>query len=1171
MTSPQWRRVDELLDQAMELPTAERAAFLDRECDGDNALRREVESLLAAHDQASGYFDSQPAAIADDLIRDRQAEALVGHAIGPYRIVREIGRGGMGVVYLAERTDDQYRRQVAVKLLWPGLLNTEIIRRFRRERQILANLDHPNVAKLFDGGTTEEGWPYFVMEYVAGQPITEYCNARRLSVAGRLRLFQQVCAAVQYAHQTLIIHRDLKPGNILVTEDGTAKLLDFGIAKLLDPVRQGITAQPTTNALMMTPDYASPEQMRGEPITTASDVYSLGILLYELLTGGHPYQIKDRSLPELVRVVCEQEPEAPSQRVGQFDKLPHGFGDTKPERLRAQLRGDLDQITQTAIQKDANIRYRSVEQLSEDLRRHLEGLPITARKASLAYRTEKFVRRNSVGVSAAALIFLTLLGGIVATARQASIAQRERGRAEQQASEAGRQKAFAETQAAEALRQKTLAETKSNEAEENSARAEEQQRLAEQQRLLAEEQRTLALDQAERNRRLLYAAQMNLAGQAWDDNNLGRTEELVNLHRQVGTQVSDQDLRGFEWYYLWRLLNGNGWLLKMDNEEQQIWDAAFSPDGKRLAAATDAGMVFLWDTTTGTRLDVLKGHTRHVRHLAFSPDGQTLASASADFTTRLWEIPAGREKLVLKGHTNWVTTVAYSPDGMRLATGSRDGTWRLWDVATGRELMAVQSQSPWVNALAFSSDGKVLATGLASAPSIKLWDAMTGRPVAILEGQGSIWSVAFSPDGKWLVTGSKDRTVKVWDVKNGREIATLRGHAGEVRTVAFSPDSQIVASGADDRIVKFWNVRSGVEFAQLKGHNSEIFAVAFSTDGNRMLSGDTDGIVKVWDVAKATEFSLFKPGISSAQSGLTAKTGQERIFALAFSPDGKNLVTGGNGARLWEVATGREQAVFKSHDTQVMAVAFAPDGKTIATGGADRKVKLWDRASARELLTFSGHDGPLTAVAFTVDSQRIISGNHQSINAGIRVWETATGRELLLVKGTVRAAALSTNGRYIAVSMIYPKRETKLLDIGTGRELENFNIPTNALSLAFSPNGKILALGYEHSSIKLLEVTTGRQLASLTGHASFVGSVVFSPDGRRMATGGAEGLVRLWDVENGVELVTFRGHTDQVTSVAFSPNGQILASASLDGTVRFWRAATKEEVAARGRQSAARN
>jgi len=1093
MTSPDWQRVDELLDAVMELPPQERTGFLDRECNGDTTLRREVESLLASHDQASGFFDSPPAAIADDLIRDRQAEALVGHAIGPYRIVREIGRGGMGVVYLAERTDDQYRRQVAIKLLWPGLHNTEIVRRFRRERQILANLDHPQVAKLFDGGTTEEGWPYFVMEYVAGQPITEYFNTRGLGVAERLRLFQQVCAAVQYAHQTLVIHRDLKPGNILVTENGTAKLLDFGIAKLLDPARHDITAQPTTNALMMTPDYASPEQMRGEPITTASDVYSLGILLYELLTGGHPYQIKDRSLPELVRVVCEQEPEAPSQRVGQSGKLPHGLGETKPERLRAQLRGDLDQITQTAIQKDANIRYRSVEQLSEDLRRHLEGLPIMARKASLAYRSEKFVRRNRLGVLAGALVFLTLLGGIVATAWQARVAN----------------------------------------------------------------------EQARANRRLAYTGQMALATQAWEMANIERMRTLVESYLP---RDGEEDLRGFEWYYLWRLYHHTGELFSR-RHPKEVWAVAFAPDGTQFATACDDGKVRLWDAATGAQRAELSGHQQYVWAVVFSPDGRMLATGSGDKTAKLWDVASGRELATLTGHTNRVSAVAFAPDSKRLATGSRDGTVRLWEVATGQERMTIRTGATWVNALAFAPDGKKLVIGrggaMAFAPdgkklvvgrngviAVQLYDAITGHEIANGTSGSQPWAVAFAPDGKTFATGDGSSRVKLWDAATGRELATLGGHTGEVRSVAFSPDGQTLASASDDRTVKLWDIAVRREVAALKGHLSAVFAVAFAPDGKRMVTGSADRAANLWELATAAEHNVFH---ASVDKGLT----------VALSLDGKKLLTRLSPVKaplVWDAITLQELVAFKKHDFWYAGVAFSPNGQQVAASNHDKTARLFDAATGQELVTFNGHADRVTAVVFSPDGQRLATGSYDKT---VRMWDAATGRELMRLGGHENrcdALAFSPDGKRLATGSY--DTTAKLWDAATGQELATFKGHANPiLTIAFSPDGTTLATGSADSLVKLWQVGRGgREYITIQGHAGHVMTLAYSPDGKRLATGGSEGLVRLWDVANGQELIALRGHAGSVNSVAFSADGTLLVSSGGDGFVRLWRAATKQEV-----------
>jgi len=435
-----WQQVLEVLDIAIALAAPERSSYLDTTCAGDPELRREVESLLLSHEQAGRVFLMEPAVDLTVAPSTDGKQARVGRRIGVYQIVEEIGRGGMGEVYRAFRADGQYDQQVAIKLVRAGLDTSSILERFRNERQILASLDHPNIARLLDGGTTEEGIPYLVMELIAGTPIDQYCDAHSLSITQRLQLFRQVCAAVQYAHQRLVIHRDLKPGNILVTADGITKLLDFGIAKILD----SSGSLETTLARPMTPEYASPEQIRSETITTATDVYSLGVVLYELLAGHSPYRVKTRTAHELAHAISETEPQPPSAAIlrnvpsgGMADHpepalTPESVSHTRegsPARLRRRLAGDLDNIVLKAVRKEPQRRYASVEQFSEDIRRHLEQLPVTARKDSWSYRAGKFVRRHQVGMAATALVVLAILGGMAATIREAHIAQAERQRA----------------------------------------------------------------------------------------------------------------------------------------------------------------------------------------------------------------------------------------------------------------------------------------------------------------------------------------------------------------------------------------------------------------------------------------------------------------------------------------------------------------------------------------------------------------------------------------------------------------------------------------------------------------------------------------------------------------------------------------------------------------------
>ncbi|MET0624688.1 MAG: protein kinase [Pyrinomonadaceae bacterium] len=442
MTPESWQRIKRIFNEAVELAPTEQGLFLDAACGSDALLRREVERMLAA-DPADDLEES-----AFSLFDRGEAAAFRGRRIGRYRILEEVGRGGMGAVFAAVRDDGEFDQKVALKVIKSGLSTDTIVRRFRHERQILASLEHPNIARLLDGGMSDDGLPFYVMEFIEGEPIDEYCRSRNLGVRERLELFRQVCAAVSYAHRRLIVHRDLKPSNILVAGDGRAKLLDFGIAKV---VSQGDSAARSTATQLglMTPDYASPEQFRGEPVTTATDVYSLGVVLYELLTGSLPYDLTGLRLDQMLKVVCETEPTRPSQAVTGRVQPGAGLqtrpltdaadGDARPAqevisrpaiRNPQSLRGDLDNIVLKALRKEPERRYESVEQFAEDIRRHLDELPVSARPDTFAYRTSKFVRRNKVGVVAASLIFLALIAGILGTAYQARVAQRERERAE---------------------------------------------------------------------------------------------------------------------------------------------------------------------------------------------------------------------------------------------------------------------------------------------------------------------------------------------------------------------------------------------------------------------------------------------------------------------------------------------------------------------------------------------------------------------------------------------------------------------------------------------------------------------------------------------------------------------------------------------------------------------
>ncbi len=429
LTPTRLQEIRGLFEQALERSgAADRRQFLLEATRHDPSLLPEVESLLGALERAGDTFPRLPASEVSAVLRDRGDK--VGMRLGNYELVRRIGAGGMGEVYEGVRADDQYRKRVAIKLLRRGIEGDLAVRRFRYERQILANLNHRNIAALLDGGVTPDGQPYFVMEYVDGQPITAWCDARQASIRERVKVFLQVCGAVQHAHQNLVIHRDLKPGNILVTGDGTVKLLDFGIAKLLRE-EEGLEQLPLTQGGMraLTPDYASPEQLRGQPIGTTSDVYGLGVVLFELLTGKRPFATEGKLYVEIERLVCQDPAPSPSATVG--PSFSSRTGERSLPRIRAELSGDLDAIILSALRKEPERRYGSAEQLANDLRHFLEGLPVTARRDRWSYRAGKFVRRHRMELAAIGLLLASLTVGVWSTSRKAEEARQERSRAEE--------------------------------------------------------------------------------------------------------------------------------------------------------------------------------------------------------------------------------------------------------------------------------------------------------------------------------------------------------------------------------------------------------------------------------------------------------------------------------------------------------------------------------------------------------------------------------------------------------------------------------------------------------------------------------------------------------------------------------------------------------------------
>jgi eukaryotic-like serine/threonine-protein kinase len=996
---------------------------------------------------------------------------------GDYELLSEIARGGMGVVYRARQVS--LNRPVALKMILAGNLAGEAdVKRFHIEAEAAANLDHPGIVPIYEIGE-HQGQHFFSMGFVEGTSLAAKVADGPLPPREAADLTMQVAEAMHYAHDKGVIHRDLKPGNVLLDLQGRPKVTDFGLAKKL----QGDSGLTQTGQVMGTPSYMPPEQAEGKEVGPLADVYSLGAVLYCLMTGRPPFQAS--SPMDTLMQVLEREP-------------------VPPRQLNPSVPRDLETICLRCLEKEPGKRYASAAALAGDLDRYLSGEPILARPVGASERAAKWVRRRPVIAVLAAMVVLISgagLAGVLFQWRRAEIARKlavDKAEAETKARDDATRLAANLKRQSESLERQTyslgiaLAQR-----EWDAANIGQVNRLLEQcpprlrgwewgrmHRLTHLEERTIPSSSGSvawspdgasllcpavggfevRETAGEWKSRRELSGVAearWS----ARGDSLLT-YRRGATPARAEVLERVE-------LGGaptRPWSIPPDSVGRAMFDMAWSPDETRVVTTHSVGFtssqVRIWDAATGQLVRSLAGHRAQVHALAWSKDSSRLATGSADRTAGIWDPASGQRLLTLTGHSLEVVGVAFSPDGRRMATASRDGSVRIWNAQNGDSLGVFRDHAGAVNAVAWSPDGQTLASA-GNDHSIRLVKPLDPSFRAVIRGHSDgVFHLSWKPDGSRLASSSTDGTTKIWEIARCAESFDLPIHPAPVRSVAWSPDGRRIATTSDDNRVELRDAETGQLVRSFVGHSFSAFILAFSRDGRRLGTAGIDASAKVWDVETGACLTTFQ--------------GHERqhIYALSWSPDGRSVVTGGTDVmiRVWDPETGIERwhapGWTKQRNGYVSGVAWSPDGSRVAAAMAppENTVRVFEASSGRPLQTLTGHTSGVSVVAWSPDSRVLASvGNDKTC----RLWDSSTG--------TLLATLVGHGGPVLA--------------------------------LGWNRDGTRLATAGADGTIKLWDPADGTEFSTLAAHSGDVWSVAWSPDGSRLASAGGDGKVRIWIAE----------------------------------------------------------
>jgi eukaryotic-like serine/threonine-protein kinase len=1197
-----------------KLSPAERAAFVEGACVGNPTLRERVEGLLRSHEEAGSFLQRPVDSLTVTFDHDRLSEGP-GTKIGPYKLLQQIGEGGMGVVYMAEQ-EQPVRRKVALKIIKPGMDSKQVIARFEAERQALAMMDHTNIARVFEAGTTESGRPYFVMELVHGVPITHYCDSNQLTPRERLELFVPVCQAIQHAHQKGIIHRDIKPSNVLVTmydDRPVPKVIDFGVAKATEQRLTERTLFTQYGALVGTFEYMSPEQaeMNAFGVDTRSDIYSLGVLLYELLTGSTPIErirLREAALGELIRLIKEEEPPRPSVRLSSSGDLPKlaALRKMEPARLSKVVRGEVDWIVMKCLEKDRTRRYETANAVARDVERHLKDESVEACPPSAGYRLRKFTRKNRTSMAIAACFAILLLAGVVASTWQAARAMREQ-----------RMAFAAEMHAAMARR----------EAEDRQVEAETARRSL---------------------RRSLYASDMQLAEEAWESGDILRMHALLDGQKPG---AGEDDLRGFEWHYLRRLgsgvrmtalAHGTYWgKLSPDGTHYVCMGKNVAPRGPEVNSETELRLLDVASGRQLRRIVPLPGRS-YTHSLAFSPDGKRFSFASLvgdesgreDWKIQVFDWETGREVCTLADADAMPRPVAFDPSGNRLAVvhsrsrGLAGCELKIWRLDDGKELCAIPLPDRQIvhrNSVVFSPDGARLAAltiqagpgeALNSGGEVRVWEAGTGRELLRFVTRSGSCGLAYSPDGRRLAEIDAGASHRLRDAVSGKEVLELTRDQGDGSAIAFafSPDGSRLAVSSRDNKVRIWDVterRAGGGRAPesiLEGKTNILTQVVWSAGGRRVLAAVDGGTVVTWQVATRKSYVVVEGSDHFKAVAATVSAASPQFAAAFEDTDGMVVV------KVWDEG-GNVRFTSTSPSTGPHAssqgfrkVELSRDGTRLACFGSDSnrvdgeqvdreqkevgRLRVWDVGGSQEVFRRDCPGRVFHDAAFSPDGYRLATASGASRGPRpeqtdwISVWDLETGRERLhLDVPFANSLAFSPDGRRLA-GRVYDAPggeemgEVRIWDAATGgvvltRKFVHGRVGT----MAYNADGTSLAVAVdamgEAGVIKVLDADTGRERLSLAGHRNMIWKLAISPDGRRLASLGSFPMqapeIVLWDLSGGREMLTLQATGIDLTGsnvlehsgFGFSPDGQRLiyipGGSRRDAEVQVWDATPLSE------------